>query len=100
MEAKDRYYRFAVCPGFWDWLAYANQAAIIFSIQAVKKELIDGGGELAIRANGQLIGLFMPPDAPVVAAYAKVVTWVQGNAQYRQSAKAEFLREADPWLVA
>lgn len=26
IEAKQRYYDFGVCPGFWEWLTVANTA--------------------------------------------------------------------------
>lgn len=100
MEAKDRYYRFTICPGYWDWLAFANGSGRVFSVEAVQRELINGGGELASRAKSSLAPLFLPPDSSVVAEYANVAAWVQSHPQYRASAKARFLAGADPWLIA
>ena len=32
IEAKNRYYSFEVCPGFWDWIVAENAAGHVFSI--------------------------------------------------------------------
>ena len=100
MESKDRFYRFAVCPGYWDWLVRANQVGKVYSVVQLQQELVSGGGELSTRATGQLASLFLPPNQAVVTEYAAIVAWIQTHAQYRQSAKDRFLAGADPWLIA
>ena len=100
MEPKDRYYRFTVCPGYWDWLVRANAAGRVYSVLQIQQELINGGGELRARATGQLRGIFLPPDTAVLNEYAPIVSWVQSHAQYKDSAKERFLAGADPWFIA
>jgi hypothetical protein len=33
IEAKNRYYGFEICPGFWEWLISENAADRVFSIE-------------------------------------------------------------------
>lgn len=47
IQAKNEYYAFDLCPGFWDWLDEKNGAGTIFSVQAVKEELARGDDQLA-----------------------------------------------------
>lgn len=46
IEAKNRYYAFDICPGFWDWLHAAHESGQVFSIEAVKQELTSRDDEL------------------------------------------------------
>jgi hypothetical protein len=39
ITAKQRYYGFQLCPGFWDWLIDANGRGLVFSHQQVLSEL-------------------------------------------------------------
>lgn len=39
-------------------------------------------------------------DAKIIAAYRKIITSVQSNAQYTESAKRAFADKADSWLCA
>jgi len=39
IEAKNHYYGFALCPGFWDWFEQQNRAGRVFSIDRVRTEL-------------------------------------------------------------
>ena len=40
IEAKQRYYDFGVCPGYWKWLTEANSDGRVFSIEKVGDELL------------------------------------------------------------
>ena len=71
IEAKNRYYSFSIFPGFWD--------AIVWH-----------AGSGSVCSN----------DADVVAWYRRITNWVQNELQFRPEAKAEFMKAADPWLVA
>jgi len=39
IEAKNKYYQFSLCPGFWDWLIRENANGKIFSHDGVLNEL-------------------------------------------------------------
>src|ERR1700741_4946084 len=59
ITAKQRYYGFQLCPGFWDWLIDANGRGLVFSHQQVLSELTAIGDELATWAAGPGVGLFL-----------------------------------------
>jgi hypothetical protein len=101
IQAKNQFYRFTFCPGFWDWVADEHTKGALLSIQEVKKELEGGRDELADWA-GKVIpaSFFVRPTAEVVTTQAVVSQWVNAQGTYSQQEKAKFLSKADPWLVA
>lgn len=101
IEAKRRYYAFDLGSRFWDILVqHANDGAIE-SIDRVKQELDKEKDELAEWANGDFSHAFCSTNKEdVIESYGRVMTWVQGQSQYTDAAKAEFANEPDGWLVA
>lgn len=104
IAAKNSYYAFAICPGFWDSLIHHYGEGHVLSIDRVRSELLAG------RKTEDLV-LWVKEHAPdeffvgtdddaVTDAYGRVMLWVQRNAQYFDQAKAKFATEADGWLVA
>lgn len=102
IEAARRYYAFDIAPKFWDSLIQHAANGVIESIDRVlSPELNKGKDELAIWANGDFIHAFRSTDEEdVIESYKKVMTWVQGQSQFNDAAKAEFANEPDGWLVA
>jgi len=101
IEAARRYYAFDLAPKFWDSLIQEASRGAIESIDRVKQELAKGQDELADWINGDFDQAFCSTnDAPVFGCYAKLVTWVQGQEQFTEAAKADFASGADGWLVA
>ncbi len=104
IAAKNSYYAFAICPGFWDSVIYHHSEGNVCSIDRVKGELLAGRKteDLVQWVKGQLpTAFFMDTDEEAVLnAYGQVMLWVQRNAQYFDQAKAKFATEADGWLVA
>lgn len=98
IRASHDHYRFAVCPGFWDWTLQANQAGTVFSIDKVQAELAAGNDALAAWARAQT-ALFLPTDAAVTVALQAVSQWVAAQT-YDPPAVAQFFAAADYWLVA
>jgi hypothetical protein len=104
ITAKNRYYAFPICPGFWDSLLHAHSLERVCSIDRVKQELLLG------RDDDDLVhwvGQKVPADfflgsegKEVVAAFSQVMLWVTRHQQYRDEAKAKFATGADGWLVA
>lgn len=104
IAAKNAYYAFAICPGFWDSLIHHSDVGDLCSIDRVRSEL------LAARRTEDLVvwvketvpdDFFKDTDEQDVAdAYGQVMLWVQRNSQYVDQAKAKFATEADGWLVA
>ncbi|MGG6297815.1 DUF4411 family protein [Leptolyngbya sp. AN02str] len=99
IQAKNDYYGFDLCPGFWDWLEQQNQIGHVFSVQQVQNELMSGGDELSRWARKQGDAFFLPFDQPAITAMSEVSLWVQ-NEDFFDSAKREFLCVADSFLIA
>ena len=104
ISAKNRYYAFDICPGFWNSLIYHSNTGAIRSIDRVKSELLAGreSEDLVQWVKKDLpTEFFLDTNADdVLAAYQNVMLWVYRNPQYYDSAKAKFATEADGWLVA
>ncbi len=104
IAAKNSYYAFAICPGFWDSLIYHNGAGNVCSIDRVRGELLAGRKteDLVQWVKEQLPSAFFldTEEETVTDAYGQVMLWMQRNAQYSDPAKAKFATEADGWLVA
>lgn len=101
IQAKNQFYRFSFCPGFWDWIAAEHAKEALFSIAKVKEELEERADELSNWA-GKVIpsSFFIRPTAEVVTTQAVVSRWVNAQAAYSPQEKARFLSKADPWLIA
>lgn len=99
IQAKNEYYWFDICPGFWDWLDQQNLAGNIFSIDRIGDELKQGNDTLARWATAKGRSFFLPLDNAALEAMPRVVRWVQ-NVDYKDHAKRSFLGSADPFLIA
>ena len=104
IEAKQRYYAFDVCPGFWQALVWQYGQGMILSIDRVKNELVDFDDELKTWTLTTMPdGCFFETDTdPVLDAYREAITWVMAQPQFTDAAKAEFADtgNADAWIVA
>jgi hypothetical protein len=104
ITAKNSYYAFDFCPGFWEGVlkGYADQR--VGSIDKIKSELLNGTSddplvqwvEETVPAD-----FFFPTSQPeVVNVFQSIMRWVQQHPQYSDPAKAKFASGADGWLVA
>ncbi len=104
ITAKNRYYAFDICPGFWRSLLNHHDKGRIFSIDRVRNELLVGrkSEDLVQWVSNQLPGsFFLEVDSEDVAsAYTEIMMWAQRHPQYFDYAKAKFATGADGWLVA
>lgn len=104
IAAKNSYYAFAICPGFWDSLIHHHGEGNVRSIDRVRTELLAGRPteDLVQWVKSSLPAEFFEgtDDKDVTSAYERVMLWVQRNPQYFDQAKAKFATEADGWLVA
>ena len=98
IQAKNLHYGLDFCPAFWDWLLTGNAAGSIFSIEKVEDEIKAGADELSMWASNSGTKFFMRPDAPVMAALAKVSGWATAQ-NYEPAAVNTFLQVADYDLV-
>lgn len=100
IEAKNRYYGFDICPGFWDWMDSVC-GNTVGSIINVRDELIAGRDELAAWATDRQDAAWFlrVDDASTQSNFVQVANFIAGQ-QYTQPAVAHFLSKADPWLIA
>lgn len=104
IAAKNGYYAFGICPGFWDSLIHHHGKGHVCSIDRVRGELLAGrpDEDLVMWVKNELPNEFFIATGSenVMSAYSEVMLWVQRNPQYFDQAKAKFATEADGWLVA
>ena len=108
IDAKNRYYQFTVCPGFWDWLVVANRDKVVYSIDHVKRELVEIGAregeprldELALWARERDSQFFLESSQNSDAGFQEIVRLLTPQSQYHQRARDRFLASADPHLIA
>lgn len=104
IQAKNHYYAFSICPGFWDSLIGHHQSQDVFSVDHIKQELLRGDEEedLVQWVKNEVPGEFFlaTHDRAVIDCYQKMMLWVQRNPQFLDYAKAKFATEADGWLAA
>lgn len=101
IEAKNRYYGMAICPGFWQWLLLKNGALALASIGPVMDELTKGNDELAGWARENSAFFHVTTDDATQEAFAQVAELVADQApRMKTGAMEEFLAGADPWLIA
>ncbi|MAA73149.1 MAG: pilus assembly protein [Salinisphaeraceae bacterium] len=104
ISAKNAYYAFDICPGFWDSLIFHYQRGSVGSIDAVRRELLAGRKteDLVLWVKNQVPADFFDSteEEDVIEAYSEIMLWAQRHPQYFDRAKAKFATEADGWLVA
>ena len=104
ITAKNLYYSFAICPGFWKSMIHHHRQGRVFSIDRVRSELLAGHKtEDLVRWVTDEVpeGFFVPVDTDaVVRTYMDIMMWVQRHPGYFDQAKAKFATGADGWLVA
>ena len=104
ITAKNLYYAFDICPGFWDYLLRSHEEGATFSIDRVYFELLNGTEEdnLVRWVEDQVPGSFFMSshDNTITTAFSEIMLWVQRSSQFTDPAKARFASGADGWLVA
>lgn len=104
IAAKNAYYAFDICPGFWKGLLHAHRLGRVRSLDRIRGELLLGrkDEDLVQWVRNEVPAEFFLDSGTeaVNAAYAEIMLWVQRNPQYFDRAKAKFATEADGWLVA
>lgn len=104
ITAKNLYYAFDLCPGFWASVVHHHREGRVFSVDRVRGELLQGHEEedLVRWVRSEVPdGFFFPVDtAAVIHAYTDIMLWVNRHPRYFDQAKAKFAAGADGWLVA
>lgn len=104
ITAKNYYYAFDLCPGFWDSLLDHHDAGKIHSLDRNRQELLNGNKDDSLVnwiGTGVPTDFFLNCNSPeVIAEYTTIMLWIQRNPQYYPAPKAQFASGADGWLVA
>lgn len=102
MEAKRRYYRFGLCPGFWECVAWQYKQGTLGSIDRIKKEIDHGKDDLTqwVKKSAPKGFFAATTETEVAAWFSQMVVWTQAEKQYLPEAKAEFAAGNDGWLIA
>ena len=86
ITAKNRYYAFDICPGFWASVLHHHRAGRIYSVDRVRNELLAGRKteDLVQWVTNDLPGTFFldVDNEPVTTAYTEVMMWAQRSPQY------------------
>ncbi|MBB3286738.1 MULTISPECIES: DUF4411 family protein [unclassified Rhizobium] len=100
IEAKNRYYAFDICPGFWDWMDSACGVKVA-SIVNVREELTRGDDELSAWAHDRKDAewFLKVDDSETQVNFGEIAAYISSG-QYTSQAVAKFLDDADPWLIA
>lgn len=97
IEAKNRYYGFDICPGFWEWLKESDE---VRSLDEVEKELEAEEDDLSKWVKDHLKSYFFYPKSHEIQEnYSEIVEYVR-ELNVLVSAKNSFLSVADGWLIA
>lgn len=100
ITAKNSYYAFDICPGFWKWL---ESCPDLFSTETVMDELLSGNDELAKWSKQQARlspDFFIQAFDNIQMTYAEMLTYLADSGRYSRSVLEEYASVADSWLVA
>lgn len=100
IEAKNRYYAFDICPGFWAWLKSCHARDVVFSTHAVRDEILRGKDDLTTWIGTLPPTFFINRGAATVPHLTTLAGWASASTQYTSAAKAEFVASADYYLIA
>ena len=98
IEAKNGFYAFDLCPGFWEWIrSYQDMR----SIQMVKDEILEGNDVLSKWVDDKLSDdYFLLEDEAIQKQYGNVANYVYSLPEFDIPKKDVFLEKADGWLIA
>lgn len=100
IQAKNEYYGFNICPGFWQWLLEQNADGVVYSVDKVHQELNVGNDPLVEWINRDCgKNFFTRRSRKTEQALHSVTRWAYGQ-DYTDVAIRKFLRCADCHLVA
>ncbi len=99
MQGAKDHYAFDICPGFWEFLAAANDRGEVFSIQKVLEECQGKDDSLRKWANDLGERFFLPDDPRSLVARSEVALCLEAR-DYTKAAIRKFMGDADPLLIA
>lgn len=102
IEAKDRYYGFDICPGYWSSLLAQHDSKRLFSIDRIADELNEQDDVVKQWIENKVPATFFKKteDQAVIDKFQEMVNWVYSQPQFTDAAKTEFASVADGWVIA
>lgn len=101
VTAKNSYYAFDVCPGFWTSILVEHKAGNIVSIDRVKAEIVEGNDRLKRWVEKRVPATMFGKSntSEIASSVSDIMNWVQTNG-FDQPGVKSFAAKADPWLIA
>lgn len=101
IDSKNFAYRFEYCQMFWDFLLKLHNKKIVYSINAVKKELLFKTDELSYWIKNTVPSSFFEDEMSSIDCYGTLMNWAQ-NQKVTEKAKTDFANpdKADAFLIA
>lgn len=101
INSKNYAYRFEYCEMFWDFLLKLHKKGIVYSINAVKKELLAKNDELSDWIKNTVPDTFFEDEMSSIISYGTLMEWAQ-NQDVLEKAKTDFANQskADAFLIA
>ncbi|MFH2117268.1 MAG: DUF4411 family protein [Bacillota bacterium] len=95
-------YPFDVMPSFWNNLLAHAKKETFYLTREVLDEIERGNDELSqwFFDNADCFTILDSDNSNVIGAYQKIIDSAYKNPQYTISAKEEFARIADSWIIA
>ena len=77
ISAKNLYYGFDFCPGFWDWILRSHDLGLVRSVEKVGDEVRAVDDDLSEWAKLRGPAFFAPPEAADLPALKTVSDWTR-----------------------
>ena len=102
IQAKDDYYGFDFCPGFWASLLHFHHEGLVFTVDKVRDDIKAGNDELKRWMLNDVPSDFFrkTTNADVGLAYGRAMEWVEAQGRYTRPEKSKYAVSSDGWLVA
>lgn len=102
IEAKDRYYAFDICPGYWSSLIAQHDSKRLCSIDRIAEELNEQDDVVKQWIENEVPDTFFKKteDQAVIDKFQEMVNWVYSQSRFTEAAKSEFASVADGWVIA
>src|SRR6266511_3249051 len=98
IQASNLHYRFEFCPAFWDWIDQEHQAGRIFSVDRIRKEILDGEyGDLIKWVKARSAFFLETATDSTYRSLKKLARWAKEK--YKPGGYAKFFESGDFILV-
>ena len=100
IEAKNKYYRTSICPGYWDFMDSNFKTQILASTRGVYSELEKFGDSLSDWVKPRKEWFLEESDTECINCLSDISQFVMDHKVYADTHKEKFLSGADPLIIA